>query len=575
MAQKNIVLKLPTPHMTAEAAGKIDEIKKTNGSYSSSLESALTDNGWRYIANDLKRLLHDIQEEAAKEAVSGSGEASAADDPSKRDETIEEEIDKLFTDILDIAEVEGEKAQADLKDSLYRALVWDPKSQRFSYNAPEVAGTSGLIKESIDQAFFDKPSDLTDTGKGSKYRFYKRHLFGSEPSEESREIILQFAYLMKMTYEETHTYLTKWSFSDGIRWDSPWELAAAYEIAHCPSRSEDRASSFLENIQNRIKLNREEPDARENASYLEFLREKEQQEYCNWADSFLSHRNRNLEDAFLCHWAWLLLASRAPVPESKIIPRLSREALSSGLPALYRSLRKFAEAHICPEDDDPYGLTHTLTAEDRSLQQEIICVMKNRQLRLAAAAYVYARVNITSADYAVNLSWQDHTAVYVPPRRNLGFADLTDYAHKIEDRFKEVKSVKSKPSAKPLRRPSRSDILNLGIELALTREGIEQLLSIGGFYPMLYSRDFFEFSLLQVLYKLEPALTHDGFRFAAKDSTQIRDDYACRTVCLEVKKQFLLSLEKNYKKLSPKNQAICLKSEPNWIKIGIRQEEIL
>ena len=65
MAQKNIVEKLPTPHMTAEAAGKIGEIKKTNGSYSSSLESALTDHGWRYIANDLKRLLHDIQEEAA------------------------------------------------------------------------------------------------------------------------------------------------------------------------------------------------------------------------------------------------------------------------------------------------------------------------------------------------------------------------------------------------------------------------------------------------------------------------------------------------------------------------------
>jgi hypothetical protein len=286
-------------------------------------------------------------------------------------------------------------------------------------------------------------------------------------------------------------------------------------------------------------------------------------------------RAENLEDAFLGHWAWLLLVSRAPAPESKIIPRLSREALSSGLPALYQRLREFTETHICPESDDPYGLTHAMTAEDRSLQQEIIRIMKNRQLRLTAAAYAYAHVNITSAEHAVNLSWQDHTVAYVPPRRNLGFADLTDYAHKIEDRFKEVKSAKDKSTKKPLRRPSRSDVLNLGIELALTREGLEHLLSIGGFYPMLYSRDFFEFSLLQVLYKLESTLTHDRFRFAAKDNTRVRDDYACRTACLEIKKQFLLSLERNYQKFSPKNQAICLKNEPNWIKIGIRQEDIL
>lgn len=560
MAQKNIVNPLPTPHMTAEAAGKIYAIKEGNGDYRCSLESALTDNGWRSIANDLKLLLLNIQQ--------GTRDSRT----SLPDDAAEAEMDKLFSAILEVAEVDGSEARASLKQSLYRSLVWESEHNSFSFTAPEVEGTSTLIKDSIDKAFFHTTSNLTSKEDNTKYRYYKRHLFASEPSEESREIILQFAYLLKMTGEDAHIYLTKWSFSDGIRWDSPWELAAAYEIACNPARQEDRASDFLDAIHHHLELNRRNPKAPENQPFLTFLEDKEMQEYGNWAESLASHRHRGLEDAFLAHWAWLLQVSRAPAPESKIVPKLSKEVLRRDLPQTFGQLKAFAQTYISPEGAGSDPQSRIRIPEDLALRQEIISVMKNRHLRLLAAAYAYAHMSYGTAEHSVDLPWQSSTP-YTVPHRDLGFDGLPDYAYKLEFRYKEVKKDKIKDTGKPRNRPTRSDVISLGLELALTRDGIGHLLSIGGFYPMLYSRDFYEHALLRVLYEMEAELPHDGFRFAITSHFPAREDDATDMASQKIKEQFLLCLEENYEQIGQQHRSECMKSEPNWIKRALRRKE--
>lgn len=118
---------------------------------------------------------------------------------------------------------------------------------------------------------------------------------------------------------------------------------------------------------------------------------------------------------------------------------------------------------------------------------------------------------------------------------------------------------------------SRSDVIRLGIELALTVDGMNQLLTIGGFYK-LYARDFFEYALKRTLYELESFHYTDGYRFGAKNSINARNDDDLDSARRALKRNFLLCLEENYHQLSPTNWSDCCKDEPNWVKKGIRED---
>lgn len=561
MSQKNAVFKIATPGIEAEVAGQLYISKeKQNNNKKYSLENELVSNGWRYIQNDFKSFLN-------------SEQTNTNFDEGSEHSIPEEEMDKLINICLEYAEVDQLYDKNLLRNSLYRVLTWDPEYGIFSYKAPEAEGSSGLIKESIDKVFFGRVSKLTDKNDNSKYRYYQRHLFVSEPPDESRKLILQFAYLLKMTSEDARTYLTKWSFADDIRWNSPWELAAAYEIECHPAREEDRASSFIEAIVQRIQINKENPNVPENREYLDFIRKKEQEEYSAWIRSYCEHCKQNQKEAFLCHWAWLLLASRTNHTGKRIVPSFSEQEIRTKLPALYSSLMEYVQKYISPSGSILSAAAQSITQEDQALQQEIINVMKNRHLRLVAAAYAYARLNHTKAEKPVELCCPEYSISYVPPQRELGFTELPTSIFKIENKFKAIKSD-AVPEITPLpNRFSRSDVIRLGIELALTTGGINQLLTIGGFYT-LYARDFFEYALKRTLYELESSLYTDGHRFAVKDSANARNDDDLDCARKELKEKFMLCLEENYDQLSLENRSDCYKDEPNWVKKGIRSNNV-
>ena len=118
-------------------------------------------------------------------------------------------------------------------------------------------------------------------------------------------------------------------------------------------------------------------------------------------------------------------------------------------------------------------------------------------------------------------------------------------------------------------RPTRSDVIRLGIEFALTGEGINHLLSIGGFYQ-LYSRDFFEFTLKKVLHALEDSFFMDGCRFGVKTGSALRSDDDVDAVRKVLKEEFLQLLDENYDTLTKENRAIFSQDEPGWVKKSIR-----
>lgn len=559
MAQKNAVYKILTPGMDAEAAGQVYIFKENrNADQKYSLESELVSNGWRYIQNDFKSYLNDTQKNTQP------GENSKITIP-------EEEMDKLIDLCLEYAEVDHPCDKNILRNSLSRVLTWDSEYGIFSYKAPEMEGSSGLVKESIDKAFFGRVTKLSNQSDNSKYKNYQRQLFTPEPSEKSRTYILQFAYLLKMTSEDTRTYLTKWSFSDDIRWNSPWELAAAYEIECNPAREEDRASTFWDAVQQRIAINKNNPNGSENQVYLEFIHRKEQQEYDAWVKSYREHCNRNLKDAFLCHWAWLLLVSSADDAQKRIVPTLSDKEIYTYLPNNYRRLNEYVQAHVPSLEQESSEIQPDLPQEDHALQQKIIHVMKNRHLRLVAAAYMYARLNYTRKEKTIDLQYLEHSVYYTLPLRNLGFHALPTSVQKIENRHQAKKKQAPSETGPLFNQLSRSDVIRLGIELALTVEGINQLLTIGGFYK-LYARDFFEYALKRTLYELESFHYTDGYRFGAKNSINARNDDDLDNARRAIKRNFLLCLEENYHQLSPKNWSDCCKYEPNWVKKGIRED---
>lgn len=540
MAQKNAVIKIATPFMHAEAEGRV-YIEKSSPDTEKhySLESDLVGNGWRYIQNDFKTYLNNsrrnLQPDMSAEII------------------VSESIDNLVDLCMNYAEIDSQDARNALRNSAKRALLWDKEYGSFSYPAKEIPGSSLLIADSIDKAFRTEGAQkLSSKADNSLYRNYQRNLFTTEPSDKSRKMILQFAYLLKMSGEETNTYLTKWAFSDSIRWDNPWELAAAYEIECCPAREEDRADSFLEAVEARVQRNAAAPNAPENQKFLEFLRSKEQQEYDAWVNAYRKHCSRNQQEAFLCHWAWLLLIPGKKNPLKRLIPATSAKELGAELSGSYRRLKEYVQTYVPLDHEAVIG--EALPQKDYDLYQRIVQIMKNRQLRLAAAAYVYAHVSNTENEQELKLTYQGQSVTYTLPNRNLGFYGLPKYAAKLEYRQKLF----------------RSDVISLGIALGLTTRGINQLLDIGGFYE-LYARDFFEYALIRALHELESSFCTDGFRLAAQSSTEIRCDDDLDKVRQKLRETFLLCLEENYSQLTNKTE--IEKSEPNWIKYTIRTDD--
>ena len=537
MSKINAADPLATVVMAAKAKENQNIIgQKRNDDQRHSLEKELVGNGWRDRRNDFKAFLNN---KLANADLFNGNENNIP----------EEEMDKLIDTCLEYAEVDQPVGKDTLRNSLHRVLIWEPELGLFSYIAPEIEGSSGRIKEAVDKCFFPGKSNLKDKGDHAKYRKYIRHLFTSEPSEESRKLILQFAYLLNMTSKEAQTYLTKWSFGENIRWNSPWELAAAYEIERRPAREEDRAEDFLQSIKNRIDINGEKPDDPENKKYLAFIHEKEHLEYSAWVSSYNEHCQRNQKEAFLGHWAWLILALRKKRAWNGVIPKFSYKKICNVLPGLYSRLTEYAQKYIPRSGSIPSVTAQNMTEEDQTLRQEIINVMKNRHLRLTAAAYVYARRNVPAEGWRVSLVQLN----YVLPRKELGFDELPV----------SVQEIEGKSSI------SRSDIIHLGIELALTVDGINQLLAIGGFYE-LYARDFFEYALIRTLSELKKTRDTDGRRFGVKNNAVARNGKDIKKAREALKEKFISCLDENYEQLTEENGNNLREGEPNWIKEGIR-----
>ncbi len=555
MAHVNATRELRTPYMKAEAAGKVYTFKKPKEDNNlPHLESALANNGWRSIASDLKILLYNIQNKESSDPVSDASEE------------MEREMDKLFSAVLEVSEIHNPEAKRSLKASLYRALSWDPEDGKFIYTAPAIQGTSCLVKNAIVQSFYDKNKQLTAKEENTLYRYYTRHLFATTPSSQSRRFILQFAYLQKMNSEEIHTYLTKWSLSDAIRWDDPWELAAAYAIACLPAREQDRAADFYNIIEECININETQPNDPENREYLNFIRQKEQQEYQTWVDSYHTHCQQNKRDAFLCHWAWLLVVAQTHPETNSVIPKIPHAELKQALPPVLRRLNAYVKNHLTAAENTAADQMPVKTPEDEALQQEIIRVMKNRHLRLVAATLAYARLSELS-EKPITLTLDGRNLSYVPPRRRRRTFYLPALVFEIDTKEKATKT------GKVPNRLSRYDVIQLGIGLALTNNGLNQLLTIGGFCPELYSRDIFEHALIRTLSELKLSLPSDGYRFGIKHCSDIRDDETLGNMRLEVMHTFLLCLEENYDQLDSKNRKICQKAEPAWVKECRTQED--
>lgn len=552
MAQKNAAYKVPTALREAEAEGEVDIAIEGTKSKKPTLETELVSNGWRDVENEVKRFIYEHQ---SKANCNQQNEIQLLTDIYEENYEVKEEVDKLVDASLKYAEIYNEKEKELLRDSILLAFEWDDKKRELTYNAPEIKGTSTLLKTTYDDIFNDKQkSNLIETEDHIKYRSYKRAFFGQNVSEKDRQAILQYAYLLKMNSQKTEMFLTKQSFSEKIRWENPWELAAAYEIECNPAREEDRASNFQEAIETRVEINRTNPKVPENRNYLEFIRKKEQREFDDWVQAYEEHSRENKKDAFLCHWAWLLIAAENK-KGNLVVPKISQEELQCKLPSLYVSLNRFAEAFA------DYS-THKICIarqEERDLRRQIIEVMKRRDLRLVAAVYSYSQLDYGEKRKRVEICDRGRKIQFVIPGNG-------------ETLFPSIRGLSAfgtKIDGRHCCRMDRSAIIGLGLDLALTKEGINHLLAIGGYYK-LYARDFYEYFLIKTLSRMKRKLMNDSYRFGAD---------SCRTISREINdvdaiKNQLRQAYKSYadeslNKLSEKNRTLYLKKAPKWVKESI------
>lgn len=546
MPQVNAMEKMPTPLQKAIAEGKVSIAIENTKIEKATLETELVLNGWRAVENEFKRILY---EHKSKEDPDRKHEDESFDEIYKNP-IVQEKIDELVNASLEFAEVHNEEEKELLRASIMRVIQWDEEKDDVVFNPPAIKGTSTLLKTSYDDLYNNKEkSKLTNTNEHIAYRQHKREIFGQNVSEKNRQAILKYAYLLKMDSQETETILVKCSFSDKIRWDNQWELAAAYEIECNPAWEAVRASDFKDAIEKRLRMNEDNPKAPENKKYLEFIQKKEQQEYADWTSSYQKHCKENKRDAFLCHWAWLLMAAEKREGK-RVVPKIAQAELRRKLPLLYVSLSKLA--------DHSTNKTRTATQEELDLRQRIIDVMKRRDLRLVAAVYSYAQMGYRKQK--VDILDQSRKVQFVPP----GNAEWLYPSVRGLSRFGE------KENEKHCCKMNRSAIIGLGLDLALTGEGISHLLEIGGYYE-LYARDFYEHSLLQALHEVKGKLVNDSHRFGAGNSNTVsRTAYDVAMAQDELKKACSRYINENLNKLTKNNRMLQWDKAPRWVKECIR-----
>lgn len=564
--------KIITEAMAAEAHGQTFILKNLDmEGVSDGLVCELLRYGWRNAENEMKWYI---------------SQKNKKDGEENRDAEYSEKAIQTINELLDIcmeyAEIDGNDSDTrqTIKKAILNSLTLDEESGRFSFRPREEKGSGKLNKDRIIQAF--KGDEAQKNAIGDKeYKKLQRNLFSPEPKAEARRLILQFAYLVKMTRKQTDDYLKKWVLTDGIRWDSPWELAAACEIEKNQAKDSDRMSDFLDRIGEHIKGD---------SDYKDFICSEEKKEYTKWKSSYRQHCEQKLDEKFLCHWAWLLMIKRNSGQTQDCIPNFSEEEIRQKLPTIYKALCEYVKNNV----QERSGEEKKSSSEE--MRGEIISIMKDRLLRLNAAVWEYAWLD----GLAKPSRKLDGMGDYYPPRRKDVLRRLPGTFDKIGKRCKEkIKKTEEEKAQKTegneenknpyrrpgkneimetkidpdsiLYRPDRSMILELGSALGLTEEGFCQLLEIGGFYR-LYARDFFEYALMSTLNDMENSkdeekrIISDGFRFGVDKQGNIRCDADLDHVMRRLRQGLADCLEENYSQLACHRKAAVQMAAPGWVK---------
>lgn len=569
----NAYNRIVTPVMEAEAHGKTFILKNLNTEGASGrLVCELLRYGWINAENEMKWYLKQKQN-------GGGGMESRKREYSPK---AIQAINELLDICMKYAQIDGndgetENTRQTIKNAIMDALTLDEDSGTFSFQLREKEHSSGINKEKISRLWCESNGRKENAIGDKEYKNYRRNLFSPEPKAEARRLILQFAYLVGMDRKKTDEYLKKWVLTDGIRWDSPWELAAAYEIERNQAKESDWAEDLLGRIGEHM------ADASDNSNYMVFIHSEEDKEYEKWKRSYQQHREQKLDGKFLCHWAWLLMIRRNSGETRDCIPCFSEEEIYGKLPAIYQALCGYVENNVLKQS----GEGKTPSSEE--MRGEIISIMKDRLLRLNAAVWEYARLDGGEWKHSRKLEGMGN---YYPPCREDVFGRLPGTFDKIGKRYKEKVKITEADKAKKeeqgkeikcpyrrpranemanrkedpdsiLYRPNRSMILELASELGLTEAGFCQLLDIGGFYK-LYARNFFEYALISALNDMEndQKVISDGRRFGVREQGEIRHDADMRNVKRQLKQGLTDWLEDSRSGLTCTEKM----EEPNWVK---------
>lgn len=585
----NAYNRIMTPVMEAETHGQTFILKNLDTErVSGSLVCELLRYGWRNAENEMKWFLsHQNCENCEK---NGDTEYSA-----KAMQAINKLLDVCMKYAqIDENDAETEKTRQTIKNAIMDALTLDEDSGTFSFQLREKEHSSGINKERISRLRCESNGRKENAIGDKEYKKFQRNLFSPEPKAEARRLILQFAYLVKMSRDDTDAYLKKWVLTDGIRWDSPWELAAACEIEKNQAKESDRASDFLKGIEEHIKGD---------SDYKDFICSEEEKEYTKWERSYRQHCEQKLDEKFLCHWAWLLMIKRNSGQTQDCIPNFSEEEIRQKLTAIYEALCEYVKNNVqersgeVKESSSEEKRGEIISVQERSgeekkssskgMRGEIISIMKDRLLRLNAAVWEYAWLDGLKPKPSRKL---DGMGDYYPPRRKDVLRRLPGTFDKIGKRCKEKIKNRNEENKKPYRRPGkneimetkidpdsilyrpdRSMILELGSALGLTEAGFCQLLEIGGFYR-LYARDFFEYALMSTLNDMENSkdeekrIISDGFRFGVEEQGNIRCDADLDHVMRRLRQGLADCLEENYSQLACHRKAAEQMAAPGWVK---------